>query len=75
MSTDFPRHVVWSTDTLDVTDPFQRRWYIRQVLQHGQADDVRRLDLDEAARLLPELDLPSHIERLWRIFLKGRVRE
>lgn len=66
------RAVVWSTDTLDLTDPFQRRWYVQQVLLHGRAEDVRTLDLDEVATLLPELQLPPHLAALWRAFLEGR---
>ena len=69
------RHIVWSTDSIDLDDPFQRRWYIRQVLLHGRAEDVRELDLDEVVRLLPDLRLPAHIDRLWRTFLAERVRE
>jgi glycine/D-amino acid oxidase-like deaminating enzyme len=65
-----PRYVVWSTDTIDMCDPFQRRWYVRQVLLHGRAADIRALDLDEIARLLPELDLPPHIDGLWRAYLE-----
>ena len=67
---DLPRHIVWSTDALDLDDPFQRRWYLRQVLLHGRAEDIRELDLSQVARLLPELDLPSDIQRLWRNYLK-----
>lgn len=65
-----PRHVVWSTDTVDLSDPFQRTWYIRQVLLHGRAEDIRCLDLAEVARLLGQLRLPAHILSLWRRFLK-----
>lgn len=53
-----PRHIVWSTDRLELADPFQRKWYIRQVIEHGRADDIASLDLDEMARLLVELNLP-----------------
>ena len=35
-----PRYIVWSTDRLDLADPFQRKWYIRQVIEHGKAEDV-----------------------------------
>ena len=70
-----PRHIVWSTDSIDLDDPFQRRWTIRQVLLHGRAEDVRELDLDEVARLLPDLRLPAHIDRLWRTYLAGREHE
>lgn len=67
-----PRHIVWSTDSVDLSDPFQRKWYIRQVLLHGRAGDIRSLDLEEVARLLDELNLPPHLDRLWRDFLRER---
>ncbi|MGQ9600343.1 MAG: hypothetical protein ACUVWZ_13105 [Anaerolineae bacterium] len=66
-----PRHIVWSTDSIDLSDPFQRKWYIRQVLLHGRAEDIRSLDLEEVARLLDELHLPPYLDRLWRTFLQG----
>ena len=65
-----PRHIVWSTDTLDLADPFQRRWYLRQVLLHGRSEDLRSLDLSEVSRLLEDLDLPPHLGRLWKDFLE-----
>ena len=67
-----PRHIVWSTDRLDLADEFQRKWYIRQVIEHGMAEDVARLDLDEVAGLLPELNLPPHLHSLWTHFLESR---
>jgi len=67
-----PRHIVWSTDSLDLDDPFQRRWYYRQVLLHGREEDVRTLDLSELAELLDDLDLPRDVESIWRAFLKRR---
>ena len=67
-----PRHLVWSTDQIDLDDPFQRKWYIRQVLTHGMAQDVAALDLDEIARLLDELNLPHEIYSLWARFLEYR---
>jgi hypothetical protein len=70
--TTLPRHLVWSTDTLDLSDPFQRTWYLRQVLMHGRAEDIRALDLDEVARRLDDLDLPPAIYDLWRYFLEMR---
>jgi hypothetical protein len=68
-----PRHVVWSTERVDLSDPFQRRWYIRQVLLHGRAEDIRTLDLEEVARDLDDLDLPQDIYRLWTAFLGIRA--
>ncbi len=67
-----PRHIVWSTDTIDLDDPFQRRWTIRQVLLHGRAEDVRELELDDVARLLDDLDLPRPIHGLWAAYLERR---
>ncbi len=61
-----PRHIAWSTDSVDLADPFQRRWYIRQVLLHGRAEDVRTLDLEEVAALLDTLNLPADVYRLWK---------
>jgi hypothetical protein len=65
-----PIHIVWSTDRVDLADPFQRKWYIRQVIEHGKAEDVAALDLDEVARLLDELNLPPHLHSLWSRFLE-----
>lgn len=70
-----PRHIVWSTDTVDLSDPFQRRWYIRQVLLHGRAEDIRALDLDEVEALLDDLNLPPHLHSLWKTYLERRHAE
>lgn len=70
-----PRHIVWSTDAVDLSDPFQRRWYIRQVLLHGRSEDIRTLDLDEVEALLDDLDLPPHLYALWKAYLERRRAE
>ena len=67
-----PRHIVWSTDRIDLADPFQRRWYLRQVLMHGRAEDIAQLDLAEIEQELEALQLPEHIDRLWRCYLAQR---
>ncbi|MBI5360760.1 MAG: hypothetical protein HZA48_09300 [Planctomycetes bacterium] len=60
------RYIVWSTDKeIDLADPRQRKWYIEQVLTHGRAEDVAELDWDEIEKLLPELNLPERVVRLW----------
>lgn len=64
-----PRHIVWSTDQLDLSDPYQRRWYLRQVLTHGRAEDIRKMDIEEIRRELDNLDLPPDIYSLWKSFL------
>ena len=65
-----PRHLVWSTDTLDLSDPFQKRWLLRQTLTRGRAEDVRALDLDDIRREIAQLDLPGEIDSLWRRYLE-----
>jgi len=65
-----PRHLVWSTDTLDLSDPFQKRWLLRQTLMRGRAEDIRALELDDIRLELDELDLPEEIESLWRRYLE-----
>ena len=67
-----PNYIVWSTDQVDLSDPFQRRWYIQQVLTHGRAEDIRSLDLDEIAVVLDELILPEDVRSLWQSFFKTR---
>ncbi|MBC7221678.1 hypothetical protein H5T56_01615 [Candidatus Bipolaricaulota bacterium] len=59
------RYIVWSKRELDLSDPWQRKWYLKQVLIHGRAEDVSALDWDEVRRVLPELDLPPAVRRLW----------
>ncbi len=73
MRTQPRRHIAWSTDKVDPADPFQRKWYLRQVLLHGRAEDIRTLDMEEIAGLLDELDLPTDIYQLWKTFLEWRA--
>ncbi len=70
MDENIPRYIVWSTDTYNQADPFQRRWLLRQVLMYGRAEDIRKLDFQEVKRELDHLHLPSHIDRLWRTYLE-----
>ncbi len=63
------RHIVWSTGEVELEDPFQRHWYIRQVLLHGRAEDIRTLDLEEVTKLLDELPLPLEVYHLVEGFL------
>ena len=65
-----PRHLVWSTDTIDLSDPFQKRWLLRQTLMHGRAEDIRALELDDIKGELDQLNLPKEIESLWRRYLE-----
>jgi hypothetical protein len=67
-----PVHVVWSTDQVDLSDPFQHRWYIQQVLTHGRAEDIHALKLEEIAAVFDELSLPDDVRSLWQRFLEMR---
>ena len=69
------RYIVWSTNKeVDLTDPWQRKWYIKQVLTHGRAEDVAELDWDEVRRLLLELNLPRRVRRLWEDYFEYTKR-
>ena len=60
------RYIVWSTNKeIDLDDPGQKKWYIGEVLAHGRAEDIAELDWDEVKKLLPELNLPKRVRRLW----------
>ena len=65
-----PRHLVWSTDTIDLSDPFQKRWLLRQTLMHGRAEDIRALPLEIIKQELEQLHLPKEIESLWHRYLE-----
>ena len=65
-----PRHLVWSTNSLDLSDPFQKRWLLRQTLMHGRAEDVPALNIEEIGLELDQLDLPQEIDSLWRLYLE-----
>jgi hypothetical protein len=67
-----PTYIVWSTDQIDLSDPFQHRWYIQQVLTHGRVEDIRTLNLDEIEALLDEIILPEDVRSLWQLFLETR---
>ena len=67
-----PTYIVWSTDQINLSDPFQRRWYIQQVLTHGRAEDLRILNVDEIAAVLDEIILPEDVRSLWQQFFLTR---
>jgi hypothetical protein len=66
-----PIHIVWSTDEVDLADPFQKFWYLKQVLLHGRAEDIKGLDCAEIDSELDRLDLPAHLHDLWASFLRA----
>ena len=67
-----PIYIVWSTDQVDLSDPFQLRWYMQQMLTHGRMEDIRALDLEEVAAALDNLSLPEDVRSLWQRFLELR---
>lgn len=76
MKTFFPpRHIVWSTDSLDLDDPFQRKWFTEQVLLHGRTEDLQYVNFAEVAEWLDDFNLPSEMRDLWRAFLERKFYE
>ncbi|MEW6685617.1 MAG: hypothetical protein AB1393_05360 [Candidatus Edwardsbacteria bacterium] len=63
------RYIVWSKNEIDLQNPFERRWYIKQVLTYGRAEDIASLDWDEVKTFLSELELPEDIKNLWENYL------
>ncbi len=59
------KYIVWSKREVDLNDPWQRKWYISQVLTHGRAEDIAELDWEEIRSILKEIILPSSVRRLW----------
>jgi hypothetical protein len=67
------RYIVWSTDKeINLDDPFQRKWYIKQVFTYGRTEDIMELDWEEVRRLLPELMLPETIKALWEEYFASK---
>lgn len=72
---EVPRHIVWSlakAEDLDLSDPENRKWWIKQILMNGRMEDIRSLDLDEVEKILPELYLPRPIKKLWSDYFAKR---
>lgn len=66
------RYIVWSTNKkIDLKDSFQRKWFIKQVLAYGRAEDIAQLNWDEIRELLLELDLREDIKALWENYFYG----
>lgn|GEM_PF-1011749 len=72
----FPsKRVVWSVSSVDLSDSFQRRWYIKQVLEHGGVEDIRflikEIGLKKIAEELDNLNLSPPIYKVWKILLEN----
>ena len=66
------RCIVWSKKEIALNDPFQKLWYLRQVLTMGRAADVADLDWEELRTLLPRLNIPSSILQLWEDYFASQ---
>lgn len=66
------RYIVWSKRKVNLKNPFQKKWYVKQVLTYGKAVDVAALDWEEIRQYLPELGLPRHIKRLWENYFYAK---
>ena len=62
------RYIVWSKNEIDLSDEYQKKWYIAQVLSYGRAEDVASLDWGEIKRLLPDLNLPPTVRSFWEYY-------
>ena len=67
------RYIVWSKSEIDLQDSFQRKWYYRQVLMNGRAEDVASIDWEEIKECLPELNLPPNINRVWESYFNAQI--
>lgn len=69
------RHIYWGGKVreVDLSDPEQEKWWAEQVLQQGRLEDVRELGFDRIERLLPVLELPTHLRELWQDFFVRRA--
>jgi hypothetical protein len=66
------RHIVWSTNKeIDIENLFLKKWYITQVLVNGRAEDISELDWNEIKNLLPELEVPPIIKKLWEDYFNA----
>lgn len=66
---------MWFTNKeIDLNDPFQKKWYLEQVLSHGRAEDIAELDWDEIKKVLSELHLPIRVFKLWRAYFESSKR-
>lgn len=69
------KHIYWSTDRsieVDLDDPDQKKWWIKQVLSNGTMADVRELDLQDIAACIDQIHLPKPIRALWKYYFDTR---
>lgn len=66
------RYLVWSKKNIDLSDPFLRKWYIKQVLTNGLSEDIAELDWEEVRKVLSNIVLPKYIFKLWKDYFESR---
>ena len=66
------RYIVWSKNEIDLADPWQRKWYIQQVLTYGRAEDVAQINWDEIGAFISELRLPQEVKGLWEDYFDAK---
>jgi hypothetical protein len=67
------RYIVWSADKeVDLSNEWQRKWYIKQVLIYGRAEDIAELDWEEIKNVISELDLPKNIKSFWEFYFDSK---
>jgi len=66
------RYIVWSKNEIDLEDPWQRKWYIQQVLTHGRSEDVAQIDWLEISMVLAEISLPQEVRGLWEDYFNAK---
>lgn len=52
-------YLVWSKREIDLSDPWQRKWTIQQVLIHGKEEDVGRTPRSSLLASLPAAGMGS----------------
>jgi hypothetical protein len=65
------RYIVWSKREIDLENPFQKEWYIKQVLLYGKSEDIRNIDWNEIKAFLPHLNLPPDIKKFWEDYFNA----
>lgn len=68
------KYIFWSVkpERLNISDPWTRKWYLKQVLTYGRLEDIACLDFGEIKNSLNELNLPKEIDRLWRHYFAAQ---
>jgi len=65
-------YIIWSTNKeIDLEDPIQKKWYVKNVLIYGLTEDIRELDWDYVEKILPELNIPKEIKSLWENYFNA----